>query len=201
MFDSTLRPKIDPALNAMAGRIAAAGVTANQITVLGLVVGALAMAAIAFGWYWLGLALLLLSRLCDGLDGPVARVTGKTDFGGYLDIVLDFAFYGLIPLGFILADPHANAIAGAVLLLSFYVNGSSFLAYAIMAERHGLGDLKTDDKSIFFTTGLAEATETIAVFALMCLFPGWFALLAWVFAAICFYTALSRIVMARRTLR
>ena len=201
MLDNMLRPKLDPLLNATARRIAAAGIGANQITVSGLVVGVLAAGAIALAWYWLGLALLLASRLCDGLDGPVARVTGKTDFGGYLDIVLDFAFYGLIPIGFVLADPPANAVAGAVLVLSFYVNGASFLAYAIMAERHGLGDPETGDKSIFFTTGLAEATETIAVFVLMCLFPAWFAVIAWAFAAICLYTALSRIVMASRTLR
>ncbi len=79
--------------------------------------------------------LLLLSRLCDGLDGAVARHTQKTDRGGFLDIVLDFAFYGVIPLGFVVAEPAQNAVAGAVLLFAFYVNGASFLAYAIMAEK------------------------------------------------------------------
>ena len=201
MLDSTLRPKIDPALQALAARIASAGITANQVTVTGLAIGVMAAGAIAIHWFWLGLVLILLSRLCDGLDGPVARIAGKTDFGGYLDIVLDFAFYGVIPIGFVLADPGANAVAGAVLVLSFYVNGASFLAYAIMAERHGLTGQSHGEKSIFFTTGLAEATETIAVFVLMCLLPGWFAAIAWVFATICFYTALSRIVLASRTLR
>ena len=167
----------------------------------GLAIGVGAAGAIWAHWYWLGLVLVLVSRLCDGLDGPVARVTGKSDFGGYLDIVLDFAFYGVIPVGFVLADPGANAVAGAVLVLSFYVNGASFLAYAIMAERHGLTGESHGEKSIFFTTGLAEATETIAVFVLMCLLPGWFPVIAWMFAAICFYTALSRIVLASRTLR
>ncbi len=85
--------------------------------------------------------------------------------------MLDFAFYGAIPFGFVLADPAANAIAGAALILSFYVNGASFLAYAIMAEKRGLETDARGEKSIFFTTGLAEATETIAVFVLACLFP------------------------------
>ena len=92
-------------------------------------------------------------------------------------------------------------MAGAVLVFSFYVNGASFLAYAIMAERHGLSSESHGEKSIFFTTGLAEATETIAVFVLMCLVPHWFAAIAWVFAAICLYTAVSRIALASRTLR
>ena len=200
MLDNTLRPKIDPLLERLARQIARGGITANQVTWAGLAIGVAAAGSIAAQWYWLGLALILFSRLCDGLDGPVARVTGKTDYGGYLDIVLDFAFYGLIPVGFVLADPAANAVAGAVLVLSFYVNGASFLAYAIMAERQGLESESHGDKSIFFTTGLAEATETLAVFVSMCLFPAWFPVLAWVFAVICFYTALSRIVLASRTL-
>lgn len=200
MLDSTLKPKIQPALDRLAAAIAGAGITANQVTYAGFAIGVAAAGAIALGWFFLGLVLLLASRLCDGLDGPVARVTGKTDYGGYIDIVLDFAFYGAIPIGFVLADPLANAVAGAVLVLSFYVNGASFLAYAIMAERHGQESESHGEKSIFFTTGLAEATETIAVFVLMCLFPAWFPVLAWVFAAICFYTALSRIVMASLTL-
>ena len=201
MLDSTLKPRIEPALNALAARLAAAGVTANQVTIAGLVIGVGAAGAIALHWFWLGLLLIVVSRMCDGLDGPVARQTEKTDFGGYLDIVLDFAFYGVIPLGFVLADPSANAVAGAALILSFYVNGASFLAYAIMAERHGLTTESHGEKSIFFTTGLAEATETIVVFVLMCLLPGWFPALAWLFAAICFYTAVSRIVLASKTLR
>lgn len=201
MFDSTLRPRLDPVLERLAARLARAGATADQVTIAGLVLGVAAAGAIALHWFWLGLTLILVSRLCDGLDGAVARITGKTDFGGYLDIVLDFAFYGVVPIGFVLADPGANAVAGAALVFSFYVNGASFLAYAIMAERHGLTTQSHGEKSIFFTTGLAEATETIAVFVLMCLLPQWFAVIAWVFAAICLYTALSRIVLASRTLR
>ena len=112
--------------------------------------------------------------------------------------MLDFVFYGAIPLGFVIAVPAANAIAGAVLILSFYINGSTFLAFAILAERHNMISNLRGDKSLYFTTGLAEATETIAVLAAMCLFPGSFAILAYVFAAVCFYTALSRIVLAAR---
>lgn len=200
MLDATLKPKIQPALDRLAAAIAGAGITANQVTYAGFAIGVASAATIAFGWFGLGLVLLLASRLCDGLDGSVARVSGKTDYGGYIDIVLDFAFYGIIPIGFVLADPSANAVAGAALILSFYVNGASFLAYAIMAERHGIEGETHGEKSIFFTTGLAEATETIAVFVLMCLLPAWFPVLAWLFAAICLYTAISRIVLASKTL-
>ncbi|RJG46616.1 MULTISPECIES: CDP-alcohol phosphatidyltransferase family protein [unclassified Mesorhizobium] len=201
MLDGWARKRIDPALEAIGGRLAQAGVSANAVTIAAFAVGVAAAIAIAQGHFLAGLALLLVSRLGDGLDGAVARVRGKTDLGGYLDIVLDFAFYGAIPLGFVLADPAANAVAGAVLLLSFYVNGSSFLAYAIMAEKRKLEGEARGEKSLFFTTGLAEATETLAVFVAFCLFPAWFAVIAYVFAAVTFYTALSRVVLAGRVFR
>jgi phosphatidylglycerophosphate synthase len=172
-------------------------VSADAVTLAGFVIGLAAAAAVAAELYALGLGLILASRLCDGLDGAVARHSAKTDFGGYLDIVLDFGFYGAIPLAFVLARPEANAVAGAVLIASFYLNGSSFLAYAIMAERHGLATEARGPKSLYFTTGLAEATETIAVFCLMCLLPASFPEIAYAFAALCTLTAAARIALAR----
>lgn len=198
MLDGWARRRIEPQMERMAVQLALRGVTANAVTLAAFALGLAAMAAIAFHAFILALILLLVSRIGDGLDGAIARQTEKTDFGGYLDIVLDFAFYGAIPLGFVLADPAQNAIAGAVLILSFYVNGASFLAYAIMAEKRGLSTEARGEKSLFFTTGLAEASETIGFFVAFCLFPAWFPVLALIFAALCFYTALSRIVLARR---
>lgn len=199
MLDGWARARIDPFLDRLAGRLATAGVSASSITLTACGVGLLAALAIAGGYLGLGLVLMLASRLGDGLDGAVARINGKTDLGGYLDIVLDFVFYGAIPLGFVLADPAANAVAGAVLIFSFYVNGSSFLAYAVMAEKRKMETAARGAKSLFFTTGLAEASETIAVFAIFCIFPEYFSEIAYVFSAICLYTALSRIVLAART--
>jgi phosphatidylglycerophosphate synthase len=201
MLDGWLKPGLDPLLDRAAKWLVKQRIGADAVTLTGFAVGIAAAGAIALEAYILGLVLLLASRIADGLDGAIARQTQKTDFGGYLDIVLDFAFYGAIPLGFILADPSANAIAGAVLILSFYVNGASFLAYAVMAERRGLSTEARGPKSIFFTTGLMEASETIAFFIAFCLLPGWFPALAYAFAGLCFYTALSRIVLAGRAFR
>ncbi|WP_157017708.1 CDP-alcohol phosphatidyltransferase family protein [Mesorhizobium xinjiangense] len=196
MLDGWARRRLDPALQRIARHLAAAGVTPNAITLAACAGGLAAAGAIALGHEWWGLALILLSRLGDGLDGAVAAIKGRTDIGGYLDIVLDFVVYGAVPLGFAVADPASNALAAAVLLFSFYANGASFLAFAILAEKRGLSSSSRGAKSLFFTTGLAEATETIAVFAAFCLVPAWFAPIAYVFAAICIYTAVSRIVLA-----
>jgi len=141
---------------------------------------------------------LLANRLADGLDGAVARARGKSDFGGYLDIVCDFAFYGAIPLGFVLADPGTNGAAGAFLLASFYFNGATFLGFAIMAEKRGLTTKSRGEKSLYFTAGLMEGTETILLFLVMVLWPAMFVPLAWVFGTLCIVTALARVILARR---
>ncbi len=199
MLDGWARKRLDPLLDAFGSRLADAGISADAVTLAGCAIGLGAALAIAAGWFWLGLLLIGLSRLGDGLDGAVAKINGKTDLGGYLDIVLDFVFYGAIPLGFVVFDPAVNGLAGAALLFAFYVNGSSFLAYAVMAERRKLSTDARGSKSLFFTTGLAEASETILVFIAFCLFPAWFPAIAWVFAALTLYTAVSRIVLAWRT--
>jgi phosphatidylglycerophosphate synthase len=198
MFDGKARNLLDPMLLSVARQLTYWRITPNQITVLALCIGVVAAGAIGAGYFLTGLFFLLLSRFFDGLDGSLAKVSGRvTDFGGFLDIVLDFAFYGIIPLGFILADMEQNALAGSALIFSFYVNGASFLAFSVMAEKRKLSSNARGTKSIYFTTGLAEATETIAVFGAACVFPQWFPLLAWAFAAVCLYTALARILQAQ----
>lgn len=201
MLDGAARRLLDPAFDRIGAALARAGVTADQVTYAGFAIGLAAAGVIAFNLYVLGLVLLLASRLCDGLDGAVARHTAKTDRGGFLDIVLDFAFYGGIPLAFVIAEPEANAIAGATLILSFYVNGATFLAYAVFAEKRKLSTDARGSKSLYFTTGLAEATETIVVFCLFCLFPAAFALLAYLFAALTLVTAAARIALAVKMFR
>ena len=149
----------------------------------------------------LGLALLLLNRLCDGLDGAVARRRGVTDLGGFLDIVLDFLIYAAVPFAFALADPAANALPGAFLIFSFMGTGSSFLAYAIMAAKRGIATELRGRKSLYYLGGLTEGTETIVAFVLACLWPAWFPLIAWTFGALCWLTTATRIVAAVQTLR
>ena len=201
MLDGKARQLIGPILERVAKTIVRYGIRANAVTLIAFAIGLLAAWAIANQYLLLGLCLILVSRLGDGLDGAIARETRKTDFGGYLDIVLDFAFYGVIPFAFIMLNPEQNAIAGAALILSFYINGASFLAYAVMAEKYGMKTDARGSKSLYFVTGLAEATETIAVFVAFCLFPAWFPLIAWSFAAICIITAFTRILQVKAEFR
>ncbi len=192
VLDSYLIPTQERLLRPLAGWLLARGATANRITVIGFAVGLGAVPAIAGGQFLLGLLLIVLNRILDGLDGAVARLAGPTDRGAFLDIALDFFFYAAIPFAFVLADPAVNGLAGSLLLFSFVGTGSSFLAFAVIAQHRGLKSLTMPKKGLYYLGGITEGTETIALFVLICLFPQHFAVLATVFATLAFLTTLVR---------
>ena len=200
MFDVAINSAIKPWLQWGAARFPAR-VSANFISLIGLLLGIACAVCIAYGYTLLALLPLLLSRLCDGLDGALARARGATDLGAFLDIVLDFIFYALIPLSFAVLDPSANALAAAMLLASFIGTGISFLAFALIAERRGMTSTAYPQKGIYYLGGICEGFETIAFFVLLCLLPGYFAPLAYGFAAICALSAGLRIFYACRVFR
>ncbi|MGR5286257.1 CDP-alcohol phosphatidyltransferase family protein [Vibrio maritimus] len=178
-----------------------AGVTANQTTLFGFALGCLAFPALAYAHYDLALVCILLNRICDGLDGALARIQGITDAGGFLDISLDFLFYSLIPFGFVVADPEHNAVAGAFLIFSFIGTGTSFLAFAVMAGKRGIENPVYQHKSLYYMSGLTEGTETIGCFVLLCLLPQYFAPIAIVFGIACWFTTFTRIYSGFHTLK
>ena len=199
MLDRFARRLIDPPLNAAGRAIAQRGYSADHVTLIGLCLGLFSALLISLGWSLLALIPLLASRIADGLDGAVARATRKTDFGGYFDIAADFLFYGAIPAAFVFADPLMNGAAGAFLLASFYFNGTSFLGYAILAEKHGHKTDAQGQKSLYYSNGILEGTETIVFFVILCLWPAYFAPVAWAFGALCLVTATLRIYAAKQT--
>jgi phosphatidylglycerophosphate synthase len=199
MFDPLMRRLIDPPLNRAGAWLAARSVPANGATLVGLAIGLLAVPALTYGRYETALAVILVNRLVDGLDGAIARHVGPTAFGGYLDIVCDSAFYAAIPLGFALTDP-ANTPWAAVLLATFICTMSSFLGRAIMAAQCGEQDAGVRGrKSFFYAAGVIEGTETIAAFVLFCLFPKAFPILAGLFATLCAWTVIARLLEGAKT--
>jgi phosphatidylglycerophosphate synthase len=192
MIDARLQPLQRAALRPPARMLAARGITADQISIAGFCLGLLAVPALAMGWWLAAAPLIAVNRILDGLDGAVARINGPTDRGAFLDIALDFMFYALVPVGFALSDPAANAVAAAVLIAAFVGTGSSFLAFAaIAAKRHQTADA-FPSKGLYYLGGLTEGFETIALFLAMCLFPAFFPMLAWIFAAACGVTTILR---------
>ena len=193
MLDPVLRRLVDPSLDRAGGWLAERGVSANATTVVGLGVGLLCVPLLAYEQYWPALGAILLNRLLDGLDGPIARRRGATAFGGYLDIVCDMLFYAAVPLGFALARPE-NAVWAALLLATFVATASSFLGRAVMAAQRGELDAgERGAKSFFYAGGIVEGSETIIGFVLFCLFPASFAWLAATLAALCLWTVFGRL--------
>jgi phosphatidylglycerophosphate synthase len=198
MIDRHALRLLAPALDALARVLARRGMAADAVTLTGFGLGLAAALAIALQAWLPGLALMLASRLCDGIDGALARRTQATDRGAFLDITLDFLFYASIPLAFAVADPARNALAAAALLAAFIGTGSSFLAFAVLAERRGLDRSAYPGKGIFYLGGLTEATETLLAFAAMCLWPQAFSWIAGVFAALCALTTATRLLAGWR---
>ncbi|HEV7367590.1 CDP-alcohol phosphatidyltransferase family protein [Arenibaculum sp.] len=200
MLDARLRQIVDPPLVRAGAWLAGRGVGADAVTVAGFALGLGGAAALALQAYGAALVLIALNRLFDGLDGAVARRAGPSDLGGYLDITLDFVFYGAIPLGFALGRPE-DALAAAFLVFSFVGTGTSFLAYAAIAAKRGLTTELRGPKSLYYLGGLTEGTETIALFVAICLWPDAFAWLAWGFGALCWVTTATRVAAAVRAFR
>ena len=193
MLDRHALGLLKPAVEAAARTLAKRRITADQVTIASFACGMVAAALVAFGWFGAALVLMLMGRALDNIDGTLARLTKATDRGAFLDIALDFIFYAAFPLGFAMADPAANALAAAMLLAAFVGTGTSFLAYAVIAEKRELKSTAYPMKSIFYLGGLTEGTETILCFAAMCLWPSYFPLLAYGFAILCLFTILTRL--------
>lgn len=200
MLDRWSLKLIKPPLKQAAKLLIHKNITANQISWTGFAVGMLAIPMLAFEQYGLALLFIALNRIADGLDGAVARFTEPTEQGAYLDIVLDFIFYSGIVFGFALANPELNALPAAALIFSFIGTGSSFLAFAILAERLKLHSMIYPNKGFYYLNGLTEGTETILFFVMMCLLPNYFPVIAWFFFVLCVITTCTRVVGGAHTL-
>lgn len=194
MLDRIALKLVRPAVEAAAGRLSARGLTADQATLAGFGFGMIAAVMIAAGFTTAAILPLLVNRALDGIDGALARRAGASGRGAFLDISLDFVFYAAIPLAFAVLAPAENAMAAAVLLAAFVATGSSFLAFAVIAEKRGLRSTEYPSKSFYYLGGLTEGTETILCFLAMCLWPQHFAAIAIVYAALCAVTALTRLI-------
>ena len=193
MFDARARKLLAPPLEAAGKRLAAAGVRPLALTGAGWLMGVGACVSVAEGAWTTGLALWLGNRILDGLDGPVARASGCTDSGGFLDIVADFSIYGGFVVAVAVAVPAAR-MAALALFLAYYVSGTAFLALSSLLERRRAAGL-TDGRSLRFVGGLAKGGETILAYSLICLAPSLAPQLTWAFASLVAVTAVQRVLI------
>ena len=199
MLDEELRRGAKPFYGPAAAALARRGVTGNALTAASLVIAPLCLLAIALGFNVLALFLWLLNRLLDGLDGEVARLRGEaSELGSFLDIAADFFMYGGFLAALAVGHPDAR-LALVVLFFAYYLNGSVFLALSGVLER--LKAERLTERGLHFRRSLTEGFETIVAGVLFLVFPGYVSLIAWVFAALVFYSSGQRLLDAWRTLK
>jgi phosphatidylglycerophosphate synthase len=197
MIDNALRARFAAPIDRAGAALARRGVGATQLTGLGFAVGIAGCVALTQEAYGLALACLAANRLADLLDGAVARATRVTDFGGFTDIVADFLIYSGYVLAFAIGRPE-TAIPAAVLIYTFLGTGASFLAAAIIAAKRDIRREPAARKSFFYKTALAEGTETTVYLALICILPDHFAVMSYVFAAVCWLSLVGHFLWARQ---
>lgn len=179
------------------------GINPNWVTAASLLLG---LGASVAGWqhaYPLGLALWVLSKLADGLDGTLARIRNQqSDLGGYLDILSDSLLWALVPLGLALGQPlPSNLISFGLLLVGMYLNAGSWMYLAALMEKRQQGAKTTGEMTtITMPIGLMEGTESILVYSAFFIFPTILFQLFLLMASLALLTTLIRLFWAVRHL-
>jgi CDP-diacylglycerol--glycerol-3-phosphate 3-phosphatidyltransferase len=117
------------------------GVTPTQVTLFGLTVHVLSAVIIGAGQPLAGGLVLLLAAACDGLDGQLARRTGRvTRFGAFLDSSVDRIAETVILVGiatyFLVRGGTANSVWAVVVVVAL---GGSLITSYTRARAEGLG--------------------------------------------------------------
>lgn len=172
--------------------------SANFITLIAAVAGFFCFFCIVESEFFLAFLFLLLNRFFDGIDGALARIDGETDLGAFYDIISDFVFYSLFPIGFVFNNIE-NAFSICFLLLSFVSTQSTFLASAWIIEKNKIL-VKKNKKSFFYIGGITEGFETIIFFTLMLIFNDFVYLISYIFGLLCWITCIFRIYYIRKIL-
>lgn len=199
MLDRVARTHARPVLGLLARAADRGGLAPSSVTAAALLVGLGACVAAALGAWWVALAAWLGNRTLDGLDGALARRQGTaSDLGGFLDFLADFVVYGGFVCAVAIAVPEAR-LACAFLLAAYLLNNVALLSFASLAEKRRLD--VGDERSLRFTAGLTEGTETILAYVAFCLWPAQAATIAWAFAAMVTVTVAQRVARAAGALR
>jgi len=191
MLDAPVRKIFASPLDPIAVAMVRVGIRASTITLVGFMMGLGAVAFIVTEQYAGALFFLALNRVCDILDGMLARVRGPTAIGGFLDATLDLVIYAMIPFAFALSRQQ-DALAAIFLLAGFMV-----AAVPVMATRIFSPQRSWDDDFV-----LCGHTENFVLVVLLCFAERWtFTPLAYLYGSLCFLSCGISIVTALAKLR
>jgi phosphatidylglycerophosphate synthase len=199
MIDNAFRAVLPRFVGPLLALYRRLGWTPNHVSVVGFAIALLAAAAVALHFWWAAFGLWWLSRLADGTDGIYARASGQeSDFGAYIDIVLDMAAYGAMVLGFAVAVPELAAHWMAMLFLYILCITS---ALSLGMQESNRAAPPRDDRGLRLGAGLAEGGETGIAYSVFLLLPGYLFVAATAWVVILAITVIARTALAARSLR
>ena len=163
MFEAKLRSKISAILSPLAQKIVSLGITANMVTMFGLLVNLVAAYCLATERLVAAGLLILFGASFDMIDGAVARVrTATSSSGALLDSVIDRYSEAVVFLGALIYFHHLQNFFGVVLVFAAVI-GSILVSY-VRAKAEGL--------QIECKVGLMQRPERIILLALGVLVQG-----------------------------
>lgn len=141
-------------------------ITPNVLTLFGFVLNAIVAYLLATQHLVWGGVMMLFAGLFDMLDGALAKITNQvTDFGGFLDSVVDRYSEAVILFGMLLfyyQEPNNDGLVQIVLLYTILV-GSMMISYArsragMLGIANEVGLLARPERIILLGIGLLVPT-------------------------------------------
>ncbi|HSH22967.1 MAG TPA: CDP-alcohol phosphatidyltransferase family protein, partial [Acidimicrobiales bacterium] len=189
MLDGRWKNDIERRLEPVGTDLSRTGLTADHLTLIGVLMAVAASLAIANGALRASVLLLAASALPDALDGAVAKASGTASpRGAFFDSVADRCTDALLLGG--VAWYLSSVHGGHIVLLPFAVLAASMLVSYQRARAESLG---FDARG-----GVMERAERIVVLGLGLLFDWALIPVLWVMLALTAFTAGQRFVKVWR---
>jgi len=189
MFDGNWRTTVDKGLTPIGQSLRRTGISADVITLTGIVMAGLAAWTIGSGYLRLGFLFIVLTGVPDALDGAVARASGTgSTRGAFLDSVSDRLTDALLFGG--VAWYLASNRPGRISMLPVAIMAAAMLISYQRAKAESLG---FDAKG-----GIMERAERFIVLAFGLLFNEILIGVLWVMLALTIITAVQRFVKVWR---
>lgn len=158
MLRGLVYTKVEPLLNRIAASLSGRNLTPNQLTLAGACLNLLAGLAYSGGLFVLGGILVLIGALGDLLDGPLARLTGKTSpFGAFLDSTVDrysdFFLFGGVTLHLAMTESWGGAAAGLGIILGAFLTSYTKARSESLIPACSVGFLERPERIVILLIG------------------------------------------------
>ncbi len=178
--------------NPLAQQLARTGIDPNVLTLLGLALNFVSAVLIATSAYLIGGVLFLLASAFDGVDGAVARASGRTSaFGAFLDSVADRYAEAAVLVGLLISLQREQNVPLIIATVMSLV-GSLLVSYA-RARAEGLG--------VDCEIGLLQRPERVLLLTVGLLVSAWLlAPVLWLLAVVTNITVIQRVLHVHKAL-